>query len=59
MPIYQRKDKDGNFFQYGNSGKKYYFEPFDHQSKVSAYFKSYRQSKAIHSKKYNLKLDFD
>jgi hypothetical protein len=25
MPIYKDKDSNGKFYQYGNTGKKYYF----------------------------------
>lgn len=50
MPIHNKKDLKGCYFQYGNNGKKYYYT--NNASKVEAYYKALNQSKAIHSIKY-------
>lgn len=54
MPIFDRYDGYRNYFQYGNTGKKYYYKFGDHKSRANAYFKALQQTKAIHSRKYNL-----
>jgi hypothetical protein len=54
MPIYKRFDSNKNqyYFQYGDTGKKYYFTTLNN-SKI-AYKKALKQAQAIHAKgKYN------
>ncbi len=46
MPIYQRKDKYGKYYQFGSRGKKYYFGSCS-KSKKRAYNKALRQGRAI------------
>ncbi len=50
MPIHKRKDSKGNYYQYGNHGKKYYFGSSS-KSQESAYQKALAQTRAIHVKK--------
>lgn len=54
MPIFDRFDGRRSYFQYGNSGKKYYYNPHDQHSRANAYFKALQQTKAIYSRKHNL-----
>ena len=56
MPIhegYDRKTKR-NFFQYGTTGKKYYYNHLSEKSRADAYFRSLMQTRAIHSRKYKI-----
>jgi hypothetical protein len=54
MPIYNRKDTKGSFYQYGKSGAKYYYNPKSALSMKNAYFKSLQQTKAIHVNKHKI-----
>lgn len=45
MPIHLRSDLSGKFFQYGESGKKYYFKT--EIGKKRAYTKARKQTSAI------------
>lgn len=47
MPIKAKKDKKGNFFQFGKTGKKYYYRMNDIRSRELAYDKALRQGQAI------------
>lgn len=47
MPIHERKDEIGKYYQYGESGKKYYFKR--EGGKAKAYDKSLKQAQAIHA----------
>lgn len=49
MPIHQGQDKNGQFYQWGKTGKKYYFKPEDKQSKQHALNKAKKQQTAIYS----------
>lgn len=51
MPIYLKKSNKGHYFQYGKSGKKYYFKINSIKSANLAYSKALRQTKAIHANK--------
>ena len=51
MPIHKRVDSTGHYYQYGESGKKYYFTVGDAASEVEALEKAKRQSAAIHASK--------
>ena len=55
MPIMREETtKDGErvgYFQYGSSGKKYYYEPGNKQSREKAYQKALKQMKAIKANK--------
>ena len=50
MPIHNRSDSKGKFFQYGEHGKKYYYKN-NSQSKQLAYHKALQQTRAIHARK--------
>ena len=49
MPIHTGQDKDGQFYQWGKTGKKYYFDPNDKSSKQRALNKAKKQQTAIYS----------
>ena len=49
MPIHTGQDKIGKFYQWGKTGKKYYFKPEDKQSKQRALNKAKKQQTAIYS----------
>ncbi len=55
MPIHESKDRDGYYFQWGNHGKKYYYNPYNQKSRAIAYNKSLRQARAIYSSGYKEK----
>lgn len=47
MPVNQRVDKYGYYFQYGEHGFKYYYCPMNRASKEQALLASKRQGRAI------------
>ena len=49
MPIRNRKDEKGDYFQWGDHGKKYYYEANNEKSKKIARRKAWKQSRAIFS----------
>lgn len=49
MPIHTGQDKNGNFYQWGKTGKKYYFKPGDEASCKRARGKAEAQQTAIYS----------
>ena len=49
MPIYDRNDEKGDYFQWGDRGKKYYYEANNEKSKKIARRKAWKQSRAIFS----------
>lgn len=49
MPIHTGQDKDGQFYQWGKIGKKYYYDPDDKGSKQRALNKAKKQQTAIYS----------
>lgn len=51
MPIYHVTNKSKHYFQYGNTGKKYYFNIRNIGSITDAYNKVLKQNRAIHSNK--------
>jgi hypothetical protein len=59
MPIYNKKDEKGYYFQYGLHGVKYYYNPKSKLSKLEARKKAIRQTAAIHiMKKFKQKYQF-
>jgi hypothetical protein len=50
MPIHKRTDSFGSYYQFGDHGKKYYFERGNKQSEQQAYNKAKRQGAAIHAR---------
>ena len=53
MPIHQNYDEIGFYFQFENRGKKYYFNPLNKSSIISAYNGSLKQSREIEWAKYH------
>ncbi len=53
MPISIREDSKGQYFQYGTTGKKYYFNPESLRSFNKAFDKALKQSAAIMLSQYN------
>lgn len=49
MPIHSGKDRQGYFYQWGQTGKKYYYDPISRQSATTAYNKAKKQQVAIYS----------
>ena len=47
MPVHLGKDKEGCYAQWGNSGKKYYYECTNKEAERSAITKAARQGRAI------------
>jgi len=47
MPIHQKKDQTGYYFQWGTHGKKYYYKPLSVTSITLAYNKAKKQGAAI------------
>ena len=47
MPYMTGKDKKGNYVKWGESGKKYYFDPDDKASRQRAKAKAQKQAAAI------------
>lgn len=52
MPVHKGKDKDGPFFQWGNSGKKYHFTKDNSSAEVAAHAKAQRQGVAAYANGY-------
>jgi hypothetical protein len=55
MPIHILQDKNGYYCQWGNSGKKYYFNKFSQNSFESALRKAQLQARAAYSHGYKRK----
>ena len=51
MPVHRGKDKDGAYYQWGESGKKYRYETGDKQSREAAKKKAEKQGRAIEASK--------
>lgn len=49
MPIHKGKDTKGHFWQWGQSGKKYYFDPKSKESQARAKAQATAQGVAIHA----------
>jgi len=47
MPVRQGRDSNGPYFQWGENGKKYYYDPKSNRSKEIARKKAARQGRAI------------
>ncbi len=52
MPIHKSKDISGNYFQWGQHGHKYYFNPMNASSIYYAHQKALKQAQAIYSNGY-------
>ena len=49
MPIHRGKDSKGTYYQWGDSGKKYYYTTGDSKSRKKAREKAEEQAKAIYA----------
>lgn len=50
MPIHSEKDEDGkSYYQWGNHGKRYYYNPKNKKSKNDAYEKAVKQAQAAYA----------
>lgn len=47
MPVHRGKDKDGTYYQWGESGKKYHYETGNETSREAAKKKAEKQGQAI------------
>ena len=52
MPVHQRKDKSGPYFQWGDHGKKYYYDPKSDRSKENARQRAAKQGRAIKASQF-------
>lgn len=52
MPIHRGEDKEGAFYQWGRTGKKFHFDPSSPQSKSKALNSAQRQQSAIYASGY-------
>jgi len=52
MPIHRGKDKDGPYYQWGKSGKKYHYTSGNKKSRERAKNKATKQAVAIYSSGY-------
>ena len=51
MPVHRGTDKDGAYYQWGESGKKYRYETGSSQSREGAKKKAEKQGRAIEASK--------
>ena len=51
MPVQRGKDKDGAYYQWGESGKKYRYETGDEKSREAAKKKAAKQGQAVKASK--------
>lgn len=49
MPVHSGKDSKGSYYQWGNSGKKYYYISGNKRSREVAKKKAHKQGVAIHA----------
>jgi len=49
MPVHRRINSQGSFYQWGESGKKYYYISGNNKSRENAKAKATRQGIAIHA----------
>jgi hypothetical protein len=52
VPVRRREDKQGPYYQWGESGKKYRYEPGDKKSRDSAKKQASKQGRAAHAAGY-------
>jgi ribosomal protein S11 len=53
MPIQRGKDSTGNYYRWGNTGKKYFYKARDAKSRNAAYALAMRQARAIEWRKHS------
>jgi hypothetical protein len=47
MPLIKSRDQNGNFYKWGDRGKKYYYRPYSPSSRNAAKHKALKQAFAI------------
>ena len=52
MPVNRNKDGNGPYYQWGESGKKYHYEPGNKQSREQAKKKAQKQGRAARASGY-------
>lgn len=52
MPVHQGKDSNGTYYQWGSSGKKYYYSADSSESKSRAKNKAENQGQAAYANGY-------
>jgi len=52
MPVHRGYDTIGYYYQWGNRGKRYYYNPKSLRSENTARNKSYEQARAIYASGY-------
>ncbi|HEY5891242.1 MAG TPA: hypothetical protein VIW94_11175 [Acidimicrobiia bacterium] len=52
MPVRRKEDKEGPYYQWGDSGKKYRYQPGDKKSRATAKAKATKQGQAAHAAGY-------
>ena len=52
MPVHKGKDEKGYYYQWGEHGKRYYYDTKDNESREKARQKSLRQARAIFAHSY-------
>lgn len=52
MPVYRGRDSKGSYYQWGKSGKKYYYTSGDEQSRERAKNKAEKQGRAAYASGY-------
>lgn len=52
MPLYNGRDSNGPYFQWGSVGKRYYYKPKNVISQGIAKAKAMRQARAIEASKH-------
>jgi hypothetical protein len=52
MPVKRGQDKQGPYYQWGDSGKKYHYTPGDKRSRDRAKEQASKQGQAAHARGY-------
>ena len=52
MPVHRGQDREGPYYQWGGSGKKYHYRPGDKPSRETAKRKATKQGQAAHAGGY-------
>ena len=53
MPVHRRTDSKGTYYQWGGSGKKYYYTSGNARSRTVAKNKAAKQGRAAYASGYN------
>ena len=52
MPVYERRDRQGPYFQWGDHGKQYRYTEGDEKSKAQAKQQAAKQGRAAYARGY-------